>query len=90
MFAGREMDETYRTLFSRWGRGVSYHDFVLGFEIPPPDLPVVSCLTLYLRRRFAEVFSLGAVKYEKVLRSMLPSVHPCFFCGSLDLIFRKP
>ena len=47
----REISDEARVRFARWGRGVSYHDFVLSLNIPEDRLPVDSYLQLFLRRQ---------------------------------------
>ena len=89
-FCGAPFTEETRLLFSRWGRGVSFHDFAIAFSELPHNLPVVSCLTLYRRRRVAELLRPGTAKFEKILQRLAPEVHRAFFCRYLDLVFRKP
>ena len=86
-FRGEITDEK-RVLLARWGRGASYHDFVLSFGIKPEDLPVVSSLTGYSRQGLARLR--GISDFEKVLRSLAPRLHPGFLVSYLDLVFRKP
>lgn len=86
-----------RLNFARWGRGVSYHDFVLALDVPASELPVVSCLQLYVR----EKTRIGSIprwlsrqpmsrRYEEMLVSMRPELHRGFYLRYLDLILRKP
>lgn len=84
--------ESTRLKFTRWGRGVSYHDFVLAFNIQPSQLPIVSCMELFARQKTLS----GRIKrntvwrrYEKFLSSTRPEIHPGFFLRNLDLIYRK-
>ncbi len=39
------VSEEGRTLLARWGRGASFHEFALSFDLPPEKLPVVSTLS---------------------------------------------
>lgn len=89
-FAGEDVDMTE---FARWGRGVSFHDFVLAWGMPPGDLPVVSSLELFLRQKTNTAHlnrRTVARRYEEMISGMRPEVHHGFFLKSLDLIFRKP
>ena len=91
--AFHEHSEEADILFCRWGRGVSYHDFVLALGIPAEELPVVSSLTLYLlkRRHLTLLYRLSpGGRYGAFLRRLAPGVHPGFLSSfSLDLAFRK-
>ncbi len=81
-----------KELFYRWGRGASYHEFVLSFGIPAEKLPVINSLQEHLRRRHGTTY-LGAFRkarrYERLLQRLAPGIHPGFFCPDLYLIFRK-
>jgi 2-polyprenyl-3-methyl-5-hydroxy-6-metoxy-1,4-benzoquinol methylase len=85
--------EEARLLFSRWGRGVSFHEFVLAFECPAEKLPVVSCKTLFLRKKTRSQrlyrWSLAG-RYEALLSHIDPKIHRGFYINNLDLVFRKP
>ena len=89
----REPADGRLTQFYRWGRGVSFHDFVIALEIRADELPVVSSLSNYIRRRrrleWFERFTRSG-RYERFLQSLAPRVHHGFMCCGLDLIFQKP
>jgi len=106
-YARRTSREEYRALFTnvdyrnpstrldfaRWGRGVSYHDFVLAIDIQPAELPVVSCLELFLREKTKTSHlhrNTTERQYEELLHSMSPEVHRGFYLKYLDVILRKP
>ena len=38
-----EPTDAAKLAFSRWGRGVSYYDFVIAWDIPRSQLPVFEC-----------------------------------------------
>ena len=87
----REMDEISRLEFTRWGRGISFHEFQLAMN--DVDLSSVSCLSDFVRSqcyfrwllwRFSDQY-----KYESVLKNLAPDIHSAFFQPSLDLLFRK-
>jgi S-adenosylmethionine-dependent methyltransferase len=89
----REATEESKIRFARWGRGVSYHDFVLSLDLPAESLPIESYLQLFLRRRrFEQVlrrFS-RVRRDERRLRNAAPKIHPGFLCTDLNLALRKP
>ncbi|MBV9264598.1 MAG: methyltransferase domain-containing protein [Acidobacteriaceae bacterium] len=85
-FRGEITDEQ-RVLLARWGRGASFHDFVLAFDVEPEKLPVVSYLGEFRRQRLAKLR--GVSKYEQVLRELAPNLHPAFLGSYLDVVFRK-
>ena len=79
--------------FARWGRGVSYHDFVLAFDIEPANLPVVSCKELFLREKTGQIRGFSHTKwrkYEKFIHSLRPDIHQGFFLPYLDIIMQRP
>jgi hypothetical protein len=81
------------TLFARWGRGVSYHDFVLALGITPEDLPIVSCKELFLRTKTGQTRGYSHTpwrRYEKFIRSLNPGIHEGFFLAYLDIVLQKP
>jgi len=82
-----------RLRFNRWGRGVSFHDFELAFESPAEELPVVSCMSLFLRDKTnsdrLHRRSLAG-RFEAMLSEIHPGVHQGFYLENLDLVFRKP
>ncbi|HLX88977.1 MAG TPA: class I SAM-dependent methyltransferase [Acidimicrobiales bacterium] len=74
--------------FARWGRGVSFHDFVLALGIPAPQLPVAGCLHEYLdlprwRRHTRDG------RYLRFIRSLAPEVPNGFFYSYLDIALRR-
>ncbi len=82
--------------FSRWGRGVSFHEFELAMR-PIDQLNVVSCLSDYwgipnqltrLRGSIGNNFLL-LHKYESVIRRLCPDIPRAFFKSNLNLILRK-
>jgi len=89
----RERSDEALVRFARWGRGVSYHDFVLSLNIPEDCLPVDSYLRLFLQKQ-----RLGGslLRYsqrqrdEDRLQRIAPNIHPGFLCADLDLAMRKP
>ena len=85
--------EQQRIIFHRWGRGVSFHDFALGFGMPAEELPVRSSLTLSAlqRRHCSRLYDrTEAGRYYRMLSKLAPSIHPGFLASfSLDLIFQK-
>jgi len=80
------MSDEARVRFARWGRGVSYHDFVLSLNIAEDRLPVNSYLQLFLRKQ-----RLGGslLRYsqrqrdENRLQEIAPNIHPGFLCAGL-------
>src|SRR5664279_270714 len=89
----RGMSDEARVRFARWGRGVSYHDFVLSLNIPEDQLPVDSYLQLFLRqkRRGEFLFRYSQRRRdENSLQRIAPNIHPGFLCADLDLALRKP
>ena len=89
----REMSDEARVRFARWGRGVSYHDFVLSLNIPEDRLPVDSYLQLFLRKqRLGESLLRYSQRQrdENRLQRIAPNIHPGFLCADLDLAMRKP
>ena len=89
----REISDEARVRFARWGRGVSYHDFVLSLNIPEDRLPVDSYLQLFLRK---QRLGNSLLRYsqrqrdENRLQQIAPHIHPGFLCADLDLAMRKP
>lgn len=77
------------TLFARWGRGVSYHDFCLAFSMKPSDLPVKSFKQAYYRDQ-TRTHQIAATPYEKLLRRIEPSISPSFFLPDIEIAFVKP
>jgi S-adenosylmethionine-dependent methyltransferase len=80
------------TAFARWGRGVSYHDFVLALDVDPEKLPVISCKELFFRRKTGPTRGYSHTpprQFENVIRSVRPGIHHGFFLSYLDLILQK-
>lgn len=104
LYSGRTPREIYnrvfqtqtddaRVRFNRWGRGVSFHDFELAFEIPAAELPIAGCMTSFLRKQTnsARLYRRSvAGRYEVLLSEICPGVHQGFCLQNLDLVFRKP
>ena len=94
MFKGADYEkESTRVEFARWGRGISYHDFALAFNVPAHELNPASCLELFFRARtHTERLYKNTPwrRYEEMLKSMRPDIHRGFYLKYLDLIFRKP
>jgi len=85
-------NDLQKTKLARWGRGVSYHDFVLALNIPASDLPVVSCMELFTR----EITNTSHLhrrtpwrEYENFLCKLNPNIHRGFYLKYLDLVFQK-
>lgn len=89
----REMSDEARVRFARWGRGISYHDFVLSLDIPEDRLPVDSYMQLFLRNKR---LGKSVLRYSQMqrdenrLQRIAPNIHPGFLCAELDLALRKP
>jgi 2-polyprenyl-3-methyl-5-hydroxy-6-metoxy-1,4-benzoquinol methylase len=81
------LDEAGRTLLARWGRGVSYHDFVLSFNMQPEALPITSYLAGFRKQGLAALRPES--EYESLLRKLAPAIHQGFLVSYLDLIFEK-
>ncbi len=77
---------------ARWGRGVSYHEFVMSLG-DAEKLNVVSDKDSFLRRRNPVAFLYSLVsragRYERLLERLEPDIHPAFFRQHLNLIIRK-
>jgi 2-polyprenyl-3-methyl-5-hydroxy-6-metoxy-1,4-benzoquinol methylase len=77
---------------TRWGRGVSFHDFELALEGLPP-LRIIANFSAYERVHFLPKLlkwhlSIDRV-YNRLLRKLSPGVHPAFSESYLDFIARK-
>lgn len=104
LYSGRTPRELYnktfqaptdeaKLLFSRWGRGVSFHDFEVAIDCPAEQLPVVSCMSLFLRAKTNSdrLYKRSlAGRYESILAEIYPAVHRGFYLQNLDLVFMKP
>lgn len=77
---------------SRWGRGVSYHEFELTMK-PLDELDIVSCMSLFNRQqRLLANFKFrisSSFRFESLLIKLHPKLHPGFCQENLDLIIRK-
>lgn len=84
--------EESKLMFSRWGRGVSFHEFEIAFGCCVEDLPIVSCLSLFIREK---TYSLNLCtgttkrKFEMLLHDIYPKAHQGFYLPYLNLIFKK-
>ncbi|MDB9347427.1 methyltransferase domain-containing protein [Nodularia spumigena CS-588/01] len=86
------LNDSEKTKLARWGRGISYHDFVLAFNIPACDLPVVSCMELFIRdiTNTKHLYNNTPWReYENFLYKLNPNIHKGFYLKYLDLIFQK-
>lgn len=89
----REQSEEAMVRFARWGRGVSYHDFVLSLDVPAGALPVASYMQLFLRKkRFEQLLRRYSRtrRDEARLQEIVPAVHPAFLGADLNFALRKP
>lgn len=82
-----QITESGRTLLARWGRGSSYHEFALSFDLEPRALPVVSYLSGFLRQGVRALR--GDDEFESFLKKLVPGIHSAFFTPYLDVIFQK-
>jgi 2-polyprenyl-3-methyl-5-hydroxy-6-metoxy-1,4-benzoquinol methylase len=76
---------------ARLGRGVSYHEFVIAWNIPVGRLPIVSYMAQFHSKHWRETlarFSPGG-RYRTFLANFVPDLHPAWLQPSLDLAFRK-
>jgi len=76
---------------ARLGRGVSYHDFVVAWNIPAGQLPVLGCMASFHETMWGKALtqlSPGG-RYRKLLASAAPDVHPAFLEPCLDVAFRR-
>jgi S-adenosylmethionine-dependent methyltransferase len=74
--------------FARWGRGVSFHDFVLALGIPAEQLPVESSMHEYLNMpRWYPHTRDG--RFLRMIQAMEPQVPKGFFYSYLDIALRK-
>ena len=86
-----EPAEEAKLHLARLGRGVSYHDFVIAWNIPPERLPVAGYMAKFHERKWQGTIARlsAASHYRKLLGSVAHGVHPAFLQPSLDLAFRK-
>jgi 2-polyprenyl-3-methyl-5-hydroxy-6-metoxy-1,4-benzoquinol methylase len=76
---------------ARLGRGVSYHDFVIAWNIAPEKLPVAGHMAKFHERALDVAmtrFSPGG-RFRRFLARVAPGLHPAFLQPSLDLAFRR-
>lgn len=66
---------------ARWGRGASFHEFVLALDKPLADLPVPSAMNKYLRR--------PRPQFMRVLHEVAPDVPEGFLWPYLDLALER-
>ena len=78
--------------FSRWGRGLSFHEFELAME-PLENLNIVSCMSIFHRRRrwlaYLKSVASRSYRYESFLNRMFPTIHRGFLQPYLNLVIRK-
>ncbi|HUK42829.1 MAG TPA: methyltransferase domain-containing protein [Candidatus Bathyarchaeia archaeon] len=87
-----EPAEEAKLQLARLGRGVSYHDFVIAWNIPPEKLSVAGYLAEFHETKWHSLLAplSSGGRYRKLLSSAAPGLHPAFLQPSLDLAFRKP
>jgi 2-polyprenyl-3-methyl-5-hydroxy-6-metoxy-1,4-benzoquinol methylase len=86
-----EPAEKAKVDLARLGRGVSYHEFVIAWNTPPAQLPVVGYMNKFHQEKWSTAvgrLSTGG-RFRKLLSSIAPDLHPAFLQASLDLAFRK-
>jgi len=74
--------------FARWGRGVSFHDFVLALGIPAAQLPVASSMHQYLNMPRWRPHTRDG-RFLHMLQAMEPQVPKGFFYSYLDIALEK-
>lgn len=87
----REPFEKAKVSLARSGRGVSYHDFVIAWDILASKLPVIGYANEFHENWLGKTvgrLSAGS-RYRKFLSKVVPDLHPAFLEASLDLAFRK-
>jgi 2-polyprenyl-3-methyl-5-hydroxy-6-metoxy-1,4-benzoquinol methylase len=87
------IDEPMRLNFSRWGRGVSYHEFEL--SIPELRQVDISCMNIWVRKRnpmqLAKHIISGDQRFARTLARIAgKTIHPAFYESFLNLAIRKP
>lgn len=82
------VDAEHHELLARWGRGVSFHEFVVAFDVPYHRLPVVDSLEEYLDRRIP-VRRLRRRSYQRILQRLAPKLHRGFTDAYLNIALRK-
>ncbi len=86
-FSG-QLTESGRTLLARWGRGSSYHEFALSFDLEPETLPVASYLSGFRKQGLRALQAEN--QFALYLKRLAPGIHPGFFTPYLDLVLEKP
>ena len=86
-----EPAEEAKLHLARFGRGVSYHDFVIAWNIPHEQLPVAGYMAEFHERKWRSAMArlTAGHRYRQLLASVAPDLHPAFLLPSLDLAFRK-
>ncbi len=86
-----EPAEEAKLHLARMGRGVSYHDFVIAWNIPPAQLPVLGYMHDFHARKWGSTLTQFSAsgRYRKLLSSVVPDLHPAFLQPSLDVAFKK-
>lgn len=74
--------------FARWGRGVSFHDFVLALEIPAALLPVQGSMHEYLGLPRWHLHTRDG-RYLRFIRHLAPDVPKGFFSSYLDIALKE-
>jgi 2-polyprenyl-3-methyl-5-hydroxy-6-metoxy-1,4-benzoquinol methylase len=74
--------------FARWGRGVSFHDFVLALGIPAAQLPVESSMHEYLNMPRWHPHTRDG-RFLRMIQAMEPQVPKGFFYSYLDIALKK-
>jgi 2-polyprenyl-3-methyl-5-hydroxy-6-metoxy-1,4-benzoquinol methylase len=74
--------------FARWGRGVSFHDFVLALGIPATQLPVQSSMQEYLNMPRWHPHTRDG-RFLRMIRAIEPQVPKGFFYSYLDIALKK-
>jgi len=80
------------TQLVRHGRGVSFHDFEVAMGVSASELPVVSCLTEWIRQQTKSHRVESNVlrrRYERILQEIRPDLHQGFCLEYLDLLLKK-
>jgi 2-polyprenyl-3-methyl-5-hydroxy-6-metoxy-1,4-benzoquinol methylase len=74
--------------FARWGRGVSFHDFVLALGMPAARLPAESSMHEYLDLPRWRPHTRDG-RFLRFIRTLEPEVPKGFFYEYLDIALRK-
>ncbi len=74
--------------FARWGRGVSFHDFVLALDMPAAHLPIVSSMHEYLNMpRWHRHTRDG--QFLRFIHRLAPDLPKGLFYSYLDIALKK-